>query len=111
MGRNKLVIGRVVFGGIVKGTIVQQGAQNIFGVQLRSVQRGALGTGDWGFALSQLIRQAFAAHAAVGSERVYWQQQFELELEAASDNEKKKHVVTLLARGTHLSVEIGRAHV
>src|SRR3546814_13264362 len=25
--------------------------------------------------------------------------------EAASDNEKKKHVVTLLARGTHLSVD------
>src|SRR3546814_20858423 len=28
-----------------------------------------------------------------------------MELEAASDNEKKKHVVTLLARGTHLHVD------
>src|SRR3546814_624953 len=28
-----------------------------------------------------------------------------MELEAASDNEKKKHVVTLLARGTHLMVD------
>src|SRR5690606_15270183 len=60
---------------------------------------------DDAFELSQLIRQAFAAHTAVGSERLYWQQQFELEREAATDNEKKKHTVTLLARGTHLSVD------
>src|SRR5690606_29270452 len=48
---------------------------------------------------------AFAAHTAVGSERLYWQQQFELELEDAQGDAGRKHMVTLLARGTHLSID------
>src|SRR5690606_6255742 len=86
-----------------------QGAQSILRVDLRSVKGRPLETVDGAFTLSQLIRHAFAAHAAVESERAYWQQQFELEREAASDNEAKKNVVTLLARGTHLTVD-GRAN-
>ncbi len=86
-------------------TMFNQGAQSILRVDLRSVKGRPLETADGAFALSQLIRQAFAAHTAVGSERLYWQQQFELEVEAAADNETKKNIVTLLARGTHLRVD------
>lgn len=100
---SNLSSGVLVFDEMFRVTMFNQGAQAILRVDLRSVKGRPLETADGAFALSQLIRQAFAAHAAVGSERLYWQQQFELELEAASDNEKKRHVVTLLARGTHLN--------
>ena len=102
---SNLSSGVLVFDEMFRVTMFNQGAQSILRVDLRSVKGRPLETADGAFSLSQLIRQAFAAHTAVGSERLYWQQQFELELEAASDNEKKKHVVTLLARGTHLSVD------
>lgn len=102
---SNLSSGVLVFDEMFRVTMFNQGAQSILRVDLRSVKGRPLETADGAFPLSQLIRQAFAAHTAVGSERLYWQQQFELELEAASDNEKKKHVVTLLARGTHLSVD------
>lgn len=97
--------GVLVFDEMFRVTMFNQGAQSILRVDLRSVKGRPLETADGAFAFSQLIRQAFSAHAAVGSERLYWQQQFELELEAASDNEKKKHIITVLARGTHLSVD------
>ncbi|MFW7341045.1 ATP-binding protein [Pollutimonas sp. H1-120] len=102
---SNLSSGVLVFDEMFRVTMFNQGAQSILRVDLRSVKGRPLETADGAFSLSQLIRQAFAAHTAVGSERLYWQQQFELELEAASDNEKKKHVITLLARGTHLSVD------
>ncbi|MCC2595768.1 HAMP domain-containing protein [Pusillimonas sp. MFBS29] len=102
---SNLSSGVLVFDEMFRVTMFNQGAQSILRVDLRSVKGRPLETADGAFALSQLIRQAFAAHAAVGSERLYWQQQFELELEAAIDNEKKRHVVTLLARGTHLNVD------
>jgi nitrogen fixation/metabolism regulation signal transduction histidine kinase len=102
---SNLSSGVLVYDEMFRVTMFNQGAQSILHVDLRSVKGRPLETVDAAFEWSQLIRQAFAAHAAVGSERLYWQQQFELELEEASDNEKKKHVVTLLARGTHLSVD------
>lgn len=102
---SNLSSGVLVFDEMFRVTMFNQGAQSILRVDLRSVKGRPLETADGAFSLSQLIRQAFAAHTAVGSERLYWQQQFELELAAASDNETKKHVVTLLARGTHLSVD------
>lgn len=102
---SNLSSGVLVFDEMFRVTMFNQGAQSILRVDLRSVKGRPLETVDGAFALSQLIRQAFAAHTAVGSERLYWQQQFELELEAATDNETKKHIVTLLARGTHLSVD------
>lgn len=97
--------GVLVFDEFFRVTMFNQGAQSILHVDLRSVKGRPLETVDGTFKLSQLIRQAFATHTAVGSERLYWQQQFELELEEASDNERKKNTVTLLARGTHLSVD------
>ncbi|MYN13002.1 HAMP domain-containing protein [Pusillimonas sp. TS35] len=97
--------GVLVFDEGFRVTMFNQGAQDILRADLRSVKGRPLETADGAFELAQHIRQAFASHTAVGSERLYWQQQFELELEAASDNEKKKHIVTLLARGTHLSVD------
>lgn len=102
---SNLSSGVLVFDEMFRVTMFNQGAQSILHVDLRSVKGRPLETVDDAFELSQLIRQAFAAHTAVGSERLYWQQQFELEREAATDNEKKKHTVTLLARGTHLSVD------
>ncbi|MGP1614189.1 MAG: ATP-binding protein [Pollutimonas bauzanensis] len=102
---SNLSSGVLVFDEMFRVTMFNQGAQSILRVDLRSVKGRPLETVDGAFALSQLIRQAFAAHTAVGSERLYWQQQFELELEAATDNETKKHIVTLLARGTHLRVD------
>ncbi|NYT63692.1 HAMP domain-containing protein [Alcaligenaceae bacterium] len=102
---SNLSSGVLVFDEMFRVTMFNQGAQSILQVDLRSVKGRPLETADGAFALSQLIRQAFAAHTAVGSERLFWQQQFELELEAATDNETKKHIVTLLARGTHLSVD------
>lgn len=100
-----LSTGVLVFDEAFLVTMFNQGAQTILRADLRMVKGRPLETIDGAFELSQLIREAFAAHTAVGSERLYWQQQFELELEAASDNETKKHIVTLLARGTHLNVD------
>lgn len=97
--------GVLVFDENFRVTLFNQGAQDILHVDLRSVKGRPLETVDGAFDLSQLIRRAFAAHAAVGSERHFWQQQFELERDVATDNESKKHVVTLLARGTHLTVD------
>lgn len=102
---SNLSSGVLVFDETFRVTMFNQGAQSILRVDLRSVKGRPLETADGAFELSQLIRQAFAAHTAVGSERLFWQQQFELELEAATDNETKKHIVTLLARGTHLRVD------
>lgn len=102
---SNLSSGVLVFDEMFRVTLFNQGAQSILHVDLRSVKGRPLETVEGTLALSQQIRRAFAAHSAVGSERPYWQQQFELELEAASDNETKKHVVTLLARGTHLNVD------
>ena len=102
---SNLSSGVLVFDEMFRVTLFNQGAQSILRVDLRSVKGRPLETADGAFAFSQLIKQAFAAHAAVESERLYWQQQFELELDAASDNEKKKHIVTLLARGTHLNID------
>lgn len=102
---SNLSSGVLVFDETFRVTLFNQGAQSILHVDLRSVKGRPLETVDGAFKLSQLVRQAFAAHTAVGSERAYWQQQFELELDAVGDNETTRHAVTLLARGTHLSVD------
>lgn len=101
--------GVVVFDEGFRVDMFNHGAQSILRVDMRSVKGRPLETLDGAFKFAQLIRHAFAAHAAVESDRPYWQQQFELEVDPAPDNEAKKNVVTLLARGTHLSVD-GRAN-
>ncbi len=102
---SNLSSGVLVFDEGFRVSMFNHGAQAILRVDLRSVKGRPLETIDGAFTLSQLIRHAFAAHAAVGSERPYWQQQFELEDSANADNEQKQNVITLLARGTHLSVD------
>lgn len=97
--------GVLVFDEGFRVTLFNQGAQSILRVDLRSVKGRPLETVDGAFKLSQLIRDAFAAHAAVESEKPYWQQQFELEIEGVPNHESRRDVVTLLARGTHLSVD------
>ncbi|OZI33434.1 histidine kinase [Bordetella genomosp. 5] len=82
-------------------TTVNQGAQAILQADLRSVIGRPLETADGMLALAHIIRQAFANHAAVGSERLHWQQQFEI----APTQEPNGSTVTLLARGTHLKVD------
>src|SRR3546814_8844725 len=97
---------------------------SILQADLRSVIGRPLETVDGMLEFIQIVRQAFAQHAAVGSERLHWQQQFEITLAAAADSGEVPQPLTLLARGTHLRVDgrgngylvvfddkIGRAHV
>src|SRR3546814_12176942 len=63
---SNLSSGVLVFDELFRVTMFNQGAQSILRVDLRSVKGRPLETADGAFALSQLIRQAFAAHAAVG---------------------------------------------
>lgn len=100
---SNLSSGVLVFDEMFRVTMFNQGAQAILRADLRSVKGRPLETVEAAFALSSNIRQAFAAHAAVGSERPFWQQQFELELPAADDT-ARKHVITILARGTVLNI-------
>ena len=102
---SNLSSGVLVFDHAFRLTLFNQGAQNILHVDLRTAQGRPLETVDGALALASLIRQAFSAHDAVESTRPYWQQQFEVELQTAPDNERKKHVVTLLARGTRLLMD------
>ncbi|ARP96876.1 sensor histidine kinase [Bordetella genomosp. 13] len=90
--------GVLVFDEGFRVTTVNQGAQTILQADLRSVIGRPLETVDGMLEFAQIIRQAFAAHAAVGSERTHWQQQFEVK---PGDGEP----VALLARGTHLRVD------
>lgn len=106
---SNLSSGVLVFDEAFRLNLFNQGAQAILRVDLRSVKGRPLETVDGAFKLSQLIRHAFAAHAAVESERPFWQQQFELERESSADNGARENVVTLLARGTHLTID-GRAN-
>lgn len=102
---SNLSSGVLVFDEMFRVTLFNQGAQSILHVDLRSVKGRPLETVGAALEWSRLIRDAFDEHDAVGSERLYWQKQFELEIERAEDNETKTHVVTLLARGTHLEVD------
>lgn len=96
--------GVLVFDEMFRVAMFNQGAQSILRTDLRSVQGRPLETVEGAFALSQQIRQAFAAHTAMGSERQYWQQQFELEV-SGQDDMARRHVVTILARGTELRID------
>ncbi|HEY0294194.1 MAG TPA: ATP-binding protein [Bordetella sp.] len=80
-------------------TTVNQGAQTILQADLRSVIGRPLETADGMIEFANIVRQAFSEHAAVGSERTHWQQQFEIKRGTQGE------AVTLLARGTHLHVD------
>ncbi|NLC37061.1 MAG: HAMP domain-containing protein, partial [Alcaligenaceae bacterium] len=95
--------GVLVFDEMFRVAMFNQGAQSILRADLRSVQGRPLETVQEAFELSQHIKQAFSAHAAMDSERQYWQQQFELEV-SGQDEMARHHVVTILARGTELRI-------
>jgi len=97
--------GVLVFDEAFRVTTVNQGAQSILQADLRSVIGRPLETIEGMLEFAQIVRQAFAAHAAVGSERLHWQQQFEIALAHADDGKSGAQTVTLLARGTHLRVD------
>lgn len=102
---SNLSSGVLVFDSAFKVTMFNSGAQTILHVDLRTVKGTPLETVAGAEFLAQQIREAFAAHAAVDSERPYWQQQIEFELAHATDNESKRHIITILARGTYLRVD------
>ncbi len=100
---SNLSSGVLVFDEMFRVSMFNQGAQSILRADLRSVQGRPLETVEGGLELSRHIRQAFAAHSAMDSERPYWQQQFELEV-SGQDEMARRHMVTILARGTELRI-------
>ncbi|EHK63781.1 ATP-binding protein [Achromobacter arsenitoxydans] len=101
---SNLSSGVLVFDESFRVTTVNQGAQTILGADLRSVIGRPLETADGMLEFANIVRQAFSAHAAVGSERQHWQQQFEIS-PAQADGLATPQPLTLLARGTHLRVD------
>lgn len=99
-----LSAGVLVFDEQFRVTTFNQGAQRILAVDLRAAPGRPLETIDGMLDFARRIRQAFAEHVAVGSERVHWQEQFEITLESSSP-EAQPHSLILLARGTHLRVD------
>src|SRR5690606_18171215 len=97
---SNLLSGVLVFDEGFRVTTVNQGAQSILQVDLRSVIGRPLETVDGMLEFTQIVRQAFAQHAAVGSERLHWQQQFEITLAPPAGSTEQPQSLTLLARGT-----------
>lgn len=85
---------------------VNKGAQAILHKSLTDFIGQPLGALPHLQEFAQVIRRAFASHAAVGSSRLYWQEQIELRLEEGSDSRE----LTLLLRGTHLTSEDNKHH-
>ncbi len=101
---SNLSAGVLVFDEQFRVTTFNQGAQTILGADLRAVPGRPLETIDDMLDFARRIRQAFADHVAVGSERVHWQEQFEITLRG-STADVQSHSLILLARGTHLRVD------
>ncbi len=101
---SNLSAGVLVFDQQFRLTTFNQGAQGILSVDLRAAPGRPLETIEGMIDFAGMIRQAFSQHAAVGSERTHWQEQFELRLPDLSDD-KKFYTLTLLARGTQLLVD------
>lgn len=101
---SNLSAGVLVFDEQFRLTTFNHGAQMILKVDLRSAPGRPLETVDGMLDFARRIRQAFAEHSAVGSERSHWQEQFEITLEDARVT-SESYTLTLLARGTHLRVD------
>ncbi len=97
--------GVLVFDENFRLNLFNQGAQAILQLDLRQATGRPLEVVDGALEFTRRIRDAFAEHQAVGSERPYWQQQFELDIATAQGEASRPHGVTLLARGTHLQVD------
>lgn len=103
---SNLSSGVLVFDEAFRVTTVNQGAQTILQTDLRSVIGRPLETVEGMIAFAQIVRQAFAAHTAVGSERQHWQQQFDvMPAQSETHADSGAQSLTLLARGTHLRVD------
>ncbi len=101
-----LSTGVLVFDENFKLTRYNEGAQRILGMELHDFMGLSLRDFEGIRTFAQPIRDAFASHAAVESEREHWQQQFEIELGTEYDVEPT--TITLLARGTTLVVDAQR---
>jgi nitrogen fixation/metabolism regulation signal transduction histidine kinase len=101
---SNLSAGVLVFDQQFRLTTFNEGAQAILSIDLRAAPGRPLETIEGMLEFAGMIRQAFSQHAAVGSERTHWQEQFELKLRDLSDD-KKFYTLTLLARGTQLLID------
>ncbi len=101
---SNLSAGVLVFDEQFRVITFNQGAQTILEADLRAVPGLPLETIDGMLDFARRIRQAFVEHVAVGSERVHWQEQFEITLDGDAP-ETQSHSLILLARGTHLRVD------
>ena len=99
-----LSAGVLVFDEQFRITLFNQGAQSILGVDLRAAKGRPLETVPGALPLATTIKRAFSQLAATDSERLHWQEQFDITL-ACEDASDKPHTTTLLARGTHLSMD------
>lgn len=99
-----LSAGVLVFDEQFRVTLFNQGAQSILGADLRAVKGRPLETVDGLLPLAATLRRGFSQHMASDSERLHWQEQFEVTLPRPNTPEGTE-TLTLLARGTHLSAE------
>lgn len=99
-----LSAGVLVFDEQFRVVLFNQGAQSMLGADLRGVKGRPLETVDGLLALANTLRRGFSHHAATDSERLHWQEQFEVTL-PRPDMPEGTQTLTLLARGTHLSAE------
>ena len=99
-----LSAGVLVFDERFRITLFNQGAQSILGVDLRAVKGRPLETVPGALPLATTIKRAFSQLAAADSERLHWQEQFEL-TRPRTDTDNQQETLTLLARGTHLSLD------
>lgn len=100
--------GVIVFDTRFNVTSVNRGASDILRADLRAAPGRPLefikGLGEF----TKAIRNAFAKHAAVESEKAYWQEQIELNFHAANESTEsldQHRICTLLMRGTRLMVD------
>jgi len=103
-----LSAGVLVFDEQFRITLFNQGAQSILGVDLRAAPGRPLETISGMTPFAATIRQAFSQHAATDSERLHWQEQFEVTLPRPETTEVEQTLM-LLVRGTRLG-EQGRGN-
>jgi nitrogen fixation/metabolism regulation signal transduction histidine kinase len=99
-----LSAGVLVFDERFRITLFNQGAQSILGVDLRAVKGRPLETVPGALPLATTIKRAFSQLVATDSERLHWQEQFEITLPRA-DTQEGEQKLTLLARGTRLFLD------
>lgn len=98
-----LSAGVLVFDEFFRITLFNQGAQSILGLDLRAAKGRPLETVPGALVLASTVKRAFSQLAATDSERLHWQEQFEITLPRQDGD--AEHTITLLARGTHLSLD------